>query len=165
LLTEYFLRSGGAALASANSLSLGHAYNTSTFGGTNGDLQFSYGIAGGPRLTGLVTYITSAGVTGDYNGNGVVDAADYLVWRDHLGQNFALPNRDPVNTGVIGAADYSSWRSHFGSTAGGGAAASASLVPEPSGILLGLMGQSLLVCVATRRRFSRSKKLGSRAEA
>ena len=153
LLTEYFLRSGGAALASGNSLSLGQAYNTSTFGGSNGDLQFSYGIAGGPRLTGVVTYVTSAGITGDYNGNGVVDAADYVVWRDHLGQSFSLPNRDPANTGVIGTADYSSWRSHFGSTGGGGAAASASLVPEPSGILLGLMGQSLLVCVATRRRF------------
>ena len=32
---------------------------------------------------------------GDYNGNGIVDAADYTVWRDHLGQTYALQNRDP----------------------------------------------------------------------
>jgi hypothetical protein len=161
LLTEYFLRASGAALTNGGSFSLGQAYNASIFGGASGDLQFSYGIAGGPRLTGVVTYVTSAGVVGDYNGNGVVDAADYVVWRSHLGQSFALPNRDPANIGVIGTADYSSWRNHFGSTGGGGAAL-ASLVPEPSGILLGLIGQSMLVCVAGRRRLVRSKKLASR---
>ncbi|HEY2759279.1 MAG TPA: hypothetical protein VGI75_01010, partial [Pirellulales bacterium] len=153
LLTEFFLRSGGSGLASGNSLSLGDAYNAGVFGGGNGDLQFSYGIAGGPRLTGVVNYITSAGVIGDYNGNGKVDAADYVVWRAHLGQNFALPNRDPANTGLIGAGDYASWRNHFGSTAGSGASLASSLVPEPSAILLCLMGQSMLVCVARRRRF------------
>ena len=42
-------------------------------------------------------------VIGDYNQDGIVDAADYTVWRDHLGQTFALPNRDPGNTGAIGA--------------------------------------------------------------
>src|SRR5262249_46025955 len=38
---------------------------------------------------------------GDYNNDGKVDAADYTVWRDHLGQSFALQNRDPLNTGPI----------------------------------------------------------------
>ena len=28
-------------------------------------------------------------VPGDYNLNGVVDAADYVVWRDHLASNHA----------------------------------------------------------------------------
>ena len=33
---------------------------------------------------------------GDYNDNGIVDAADYTVWRDHLGQSFALSNEEPM---------------------------------------------------------------------
>jgi Domain of unknown function (DUF4082) len=38
-------------------------------------------------------YVPST-TTGDYNGNGIVDAADYTVWRDHLGQSVSvtLPN-------------------------------------------------------------------------
>src|SRR5262249_40370997 len=39
-------------------------------------------------FTGLDIGLKAAGVLGDYNGNGVVDAADYTVWRDHLGQVF-----------------------------------------------------------------------------
>jgi hypothetical protein len=155
LLTEYFLRAGGAALSSGSSLSLGKAYNTSTFGGADGDLRFSYGIAGGPLLTGIVSYVTSAPVIGDYNGNGIVDAADYTVWRDHLGQTFALPNRDPANTGAISAADYTSWKTHFGST-GSGAAASVSQVPEPSTIVLGLLG-TFGLCATGRCLTSRCK--------
>ena len=56
---------------------------------------------------------------GDYNGNGIVDAADYTVWRDHLGQNFALQNRDPSASGPIGAGDYTFWVTHFGQSGSG----------------------------------------------
>jgi hypothetical protein len=35
---------------------------------------------------------------GDYSGDGTVDAADYTVWRDNLGQTLALPNEDPGTT-------------------------------------------------------------------
>jgi hypothetical protein len=143
-LTEYFLRSGGAAITSGSTQSLGSAYNTSVFGGADGDLQFTYGIAGGVRLTGVVTYVTSAGVVGDYNGNGVVDAADYTVWRDHLGQTFALPNRDPLNSNAISTADYNSWKSHFGAS-GSGASLSDGAVPEPSTAILLMLGVFLLL--------------------
>jgi hypothetical protein len=143
-LTEFFLRSGGAAIASGSTLSLGNAYNPAIFGGANGDLQFTYGIADGPLMTGVVTYVTSPGVTGDYNSDGVVDAADYTVWRDHLGQTFALPNRDPLNSGPISAADYTSWKSHFGMS-GSGAASASTGVPEPASLLLLLIGSTALL--------------------
>jgi hypothetical protein len=51
---------------------------------------------------------------GDYNSNGSVDAADYVVWRKNLNTAFALPNRDPANTGNVSQADYETWRSAFG---------------------------------------------------
>ena len=54
-------------------------------------------------------------LTGDYNNNGVVDAADYVVWRNNQGTSNALPN-DPIG-GMIGAAQYNQWRAHFGQTA------------------------------------------------
>jgi hypothetical protein len=59
----------------------------------------------------------AAGAPGDYNNNGVVDAADYTVWRDHLGQTFQLPNEAPnVSPGTVDASDYSAWKAHFGAT-------------------------------------------------
>jgi hypothetical protein len=82
---------------------------------------------------------TPAGTTGDYNNNGKVDAADYTVWRDHLGQTFALPNRDPMNTGAISAADYTSWKTHFGAGGAGSGASVSGAVPEPGTVLLSIL--------------------------
>jgi hypothetical protein len=69
-------------------------------------------------------------LVGDYNGNGVVDAADYTVWRDHLGQSFTLDNESPAATtpGVVDQEDYGFWKANFGQSmpaSGGGLASSA----------------------------------------
>jgi Tol biopolymer transport system component len=96
----------------------------------------------------------AAALAGDYNGNGVVDAADYTVWRDHLGQAFSLFNENSAaaTPGLVDAEDYTFWKSHFGETAGSGAIATArsapgeppasgvEAVPEPTAILLALGG-------------------------
>jgi hypothetical protein len=84
---------------------------------------------------------TPVGVAGDYNNDGTVNAADYIVWRQHLGQTFALPNRDGTNSGAINAADYAYWASHFGQHSGAGAGASTgTAAPEPSSLLIGAIG-------------------------
>jgi autotransporter-associated beta strand protein len=65
-------------------------------------------------------------VPGDFNLDGAVDAADYIVWRKNHG----------------GTNGYNEWRSNFGRTAGSGATAlwappegqSTSAVPEPASI-------------------------------
>jgi hypothetical protein len=79
-------------------------------------------------------YETEAGVSiqagelgvlqGDYNGDGKVDTADYVVWR----------KSDGTTEG------YNTWKTNFGSMAGGGAGAGGgfSAVPEPSSLLLSL---------------------------
>ncbi len=59
-------------------------------------------------------------LAGDYDGNGTVDAGDYVVWRNTLGQmGMGLP-ADGDNSGAsankIDEADYTFWRSHFGNT-------------------------------------------------
>lgn len=51
---------------------------------------------------------------GDYNDNGVVDAADYTIWRDNFGSSVSLPN-DPT-PGSVDQGDYDVWRSNFGGT-------------------------------------------------
>ena len=56
---------------------------------------------------------------GDYNGDFIVDAADYTVWRDTLGSTTDLrANGDNTNAsmGVVDEADYEAWKSHFGDT-------------------------------------------------
>src|SRR4051812_1432811 len=75
--------------------------------------------------------ITGTGVTGDYNGNGIVDAADYVVWRKTSGQTGNGLAADGNGNNSVDAGDYTVWRTRFGSTSGA-AAATAINVPEPT---------------------------------
>jgi pimeloyl-ACP methyl ester carboxylesterase len=73
-------------------------------------------------------------VPSDFSGDGVVDAADYVMWRKGLGTDYTQN-------------DYDVWRAHFGETADGGSAGyplgasaqSPPAVPEPSAFLLAAM--------------------------
>jgi len=47
----------------------------------------------------------------DFNSNGFVDAADYVVWRRNLGSSTSLPND---STAGVGANDCAGWRINFG---------------------------------------------------
>jgi hypothetical protein len=102
----------------------------------------------------VATFLSVVGsLVGDYNGDGVVDAADYTVWRDHLGQSFSLINRDSANTGPISQADYDSWVAHFGEHSPGSGAGAGGAVPEPSALLLAAMAVfGLLASRAALRR-------------
>jgi hypothetical protein len=57
---------------------------------------------------------------GDFNDDGIVDAADYVVWRKNTG-------------GTYTAADYNNWRANFGASLGSGA--NSQSVPEPGRVL------------------------------
>ena len=60
--------------------------------------------------------LTSSGaLSGDYTRNGVVDAADYVIWRKTLGTTVnANSGADGSGNGNVGPEDYGVWRSHFG---------------------------------------------------
>ena len=65
------------------------------------------------------------GPTGDYNVNGVVDAADYTVWRNTLGQDVAAgTGADGDQSGKIDAGDYTFWKTNFGNNVPGSGAGS-----------------------------------------
>lgn len=89
-----------------------------------------------------------AGVPGDYNGNGTVDAADYAVWRDNIGAN-TIPN-DPTS-GTVDSTDYDFWKSRFGATSGAGSGSGlAAAVPEPATLFAGII--ALFAALPMRRR-------------
>jgi hypothetical protein len=78
-------------------------------------------------------------LVGDYNGNGIVDAADFTVWRD------------VYNTPAL----YDAWRAHFGQTAGHGSSFGATgsagaSVPEPAASVLPV-GLAAAVVLTWRR--------------
>jgi hypothetical protein len=93
-------------------------------------------------------------VAGDYNGNGIVDAADYVVWRNTLGSTSDLrANGD--NTGasanVVDQADYTFWRAHFGNSGSGSGLVLSGQVPEPGSIALGVLGVAGIAFFGIRR--------------
>jgi hypothetical protein len=71
--------------------------------------------------SGVLLTVGSGALPGDFNGDGKVDAADYVVWRESGGS----------------ATQYNSWRANYGRTAGSGASLlEATAVPEPVTIVL-----------------------------
>jgi hypothetical protein len=76
-------------------------------------------------------------LAGDYNGDGMVNVADYTVWRDTLGQTGSGLPADGDGGGAVDAADYEFWKQRFGNATT--VAFAASRVPEPSGLLAALV--------------------------
>ncbi|HJQ82147.1 MAG TPA: hypothetical protein VJ828_19435, partial [Lacipirellulaceae bacterium] len=75
--------------------------------------------------------------SGDFNHDGIVDAADYVVWRKGLGTSY---DQD----------DYGVWRENFGSSLGPGSGVAlpsteplSAAVPEPAAIALLLIAAAL----------------------
>jgi hypothetical protein len=86
--------------------------------------------------------------TADYNHNGIVDAADYVIWRKQNGTS--VPNgtgADGNSDGQVNTADYDFWRANFGNPAGSGSGANLSTgaVPEPMSGALFLIGAILML--------------------
>lgn len=108
------------------------------FGGGTPEINFTG--------TFTATYsLAPPGVPGDYNGNGTVDAADYVLWRN------GGPLQNEVDTpGTVNAADYTAWAARFGNTSGAGAGLGSANVPEPAVACLALL--SALGLSAIRRR-------------
>jgi hypothetical protein len=90
--------------------------------------------------TGVLS-VASAGILGDYNDNGTVDAADYILWR----KGGPLAN-EVDNPGTVNGQDYTEWRARFGNpNPGGGVGSNANAsIPEPTSVMLLLMGMAVM---------------------
>jgi hypothetical protein len=101
-----------------------------------GDLFWS--IIYGPSRLELAVEAPIPILPGDFNSDGIVDAADYVVWRNGHGKTYAQ-------------SDYDVWRTHFVQTADDGAGATASAaVPEPTTLGL-LMFATTVWCFRQRQ--------------
>lgn len=104
-----------------------------------------------PALGALLPHLATVQPTvpGDYNSDHRVDAADFVVWRNSLGQTGAALAADGNGNGQVDAADYDLWRAYFGQSTAAGTAEnplSQLYVPEPTAGILFLLGaKSLLV--------------------
>lgn len=123
------------------------------FGAINGNVVTIYAMStnNGIQAFELTLDPLPMGNDGDYNGNGVVDAADYTVWRDTLGLDVEPgTGADGDGDSVIGPGDYDHWVARFGNVVGEGAAAgNGAGVPEPG--TLGLACLAMLACTGVRR--------------
>jgi regulator of chromosome condensation (RCC1) repeat-containing protein/Regulator of Chromosome Condensation (RCC1) repeat protein len=81
---------------------------------------------------------------GDYNHDGSVNVADYVVWRKSLGQFGSALAADGDQDHQVDADDYDVWRAHAGTSLGNGAHASGttgvSSIPEPATLFLLVFG-------------------------
>lgn len=124
-------------------------YDSLRIGGPSGVSSAGNNFYGGVIFDNILLQLVDvvAAVAGDYNGNGTVDAADYTLWRDTLGDTVtAGEGADGNGNGVIDTGDYDFWKTNFGNTSGSG---SVGAIPEPASVLLLV---TLLGLLPSRRR-------------
>ena len=82
--------------------------------------------------------IVDGSLPGDFNEDGTVNAADYVVWRNNLGVVPAKLANETASLGVVDQDDYNVWKSQFGQTLPGISfgAGSSSNIPEPGCLFL-----------------------------
>jgi hypothetical protein len=138
---------GNSKLAAAGTVNLGVAFAV----GDPQDLRFQY------------AQVTTSSPNADFNANGVVDGADFLIWQRGFGSSGATKASGDANADqLVNAADLAVWRGEFG---GSGASTPGQLVrghvryvtsfavaavPEPSSIVL--VGLGVAGLAIKRRR-------------
>lgn len=121
---------GEGSLMAGQFVNLGPVWNTSVV--PDPALSISVGQPGVPPV--MATVVVSYYLGGDYNGNDIIDTADYAVWRDAMAAGATVLPNDPT-PGLITEDDFLTWRQHFGESLGAGVGAgllSVATVPEPA---------------------------------
>jgi prepilin-type N-terminal cleavage/methylation domain-containing protein/prepilin-type processing-associated H-X9-DG protein len=91
---------------------------------------------------------------GDFNRDHVVDAADYIVWRNHFEGDEALLGGAGDGSGTVDVGDYELWKMHFGDGAGSAVALATQTIPEPA--------TAGMIMVAVASLFGTTRRLKNR---
>ena len=84
----------------------------------------------------LLVSLAPSQISGDFNYDGIVDAADYTLWQDNLGLDSSVLNGNGSGGATVVQADYDLWKTHFGQSTASGSEVNP--VPEPATLLLAL---------------------------
>ncbi|MEM1304684.1 MAG: hypothetical protein AAGG46_07290, partial [Planctomycetota bacterium] len=104
-LAEGSLTSLTGSVAAGASVSLGPIWSNSGIA----DLTFDY-LADVTEFSAAPVYF----LEGDIDGNAVVSASDYTIWRDALSDPAAIPAADTDSDGVVDGDDLLVWQDQFG---------------------------------------------------
>jgi hypothetical protein len=84
------------------------------------------------QIADLQLFDSSVAANADFNSDGVVDGADFLIWQRGFGTGSTLGQGDANGSGTVDASDLAIWKGAFG----GSSVAAAGSVPEPSSAVL-----------------------------
>jgi T5SS/PEP-CTERM-associated repeat protein len=96
----------------------------------------------------------------DFNGDGVVDLADFAIWQMHVGQmsGASVLDGDTDGDGDVDGVDFLMWQRNVGrpmpwtgSGSGSGSGSSLANVPEPASLMMLAFGGSLAIAFGRRR--------------
>jgi hypothetical protein len=116
-------------------------------------LQFTYsaspsaGVNSGYVLDNVTVTGFDSILLGDFNFDGAIDSADYVILQDNFGTGSTFEQGDFNFDGAVGLADFIALKAAFNAPAG---AATAASVPEPTSF--SLLGIGVVVLLPRRRR-------------
>jgi autotransporter-associated beta strand protein len=113
--------------------------DVASLGTPTGPAGYNYSLVDTGSLIRLVVAEIPAGVSGDFNSDGVVDAGDYIIWLKNRDTANPLPNDDNIG-GVVGEQHYNLWKSNFGRVFEGSGGGQGGVVPEPAAAILVVLG-------------------------
>jgi hypothetical protein len=145
-----FASLGGVVPTTADTLVLTLVTNhtgTMTLGGQNHNGFFTGArvVQNNVKMDGLTASLQVTGVEANFNSNGNVDGADFLIWQRRLGLGPSASHADgDANAdGSVDAADLDIWRGQFGSQLG-----AVATIPELSSLNLTILASSSLIVLA-----------------
>lgn len=112
----------------------------------NGDAAPALGASfGGLLFDTSFDPVVTLPLAGDYNRDNYVDAADYVVWRQTVGQSGYFLPADGNSDNQIDDDDFAVWQANYGSSvsSAGHSLGKPVAVPETGGLLLALIGTAL----------------------
>ena len=118
--------------------------NLPTLPGVTWDLDYN------PNSVSLTALVAAPANDADFNGDGTIDAADYVTWRKYNGSvpngSGTQQNGDANGDTNVDGLDYNEWVKTFGNASPGSGGGGA--VPEPASLAMLLIG---LAAFAARR--------------
>jgi hypothetical protein len=132
-----------------------HSYNAHAVPAAEGVQAHAGGDVGSPGV--FIPLVETVGLLGDFNNDGIVNLADYTVWRDNLGGADSIfpPNTTNDGDGIVDADDYQVWKDNFGQMSESLQTLGQTAVPEPGMLSLATLATAGLLL--TRRRLSSNR--------